>query len=91
MRRYLVTTAVLLVLHAVATILFRTYSGILVDLGGLFVYNTDIASIWDRLVAGFSVVAGALLLAAIVMTYLRSTWARASEALTDSDPRGGAE
>lgn len=91
MRRYLVTLAVVLVLHAVATILFRPYSGILMELGGLFVHNTDIASLWDRMVAGFSLVAGALLLAAIVMTYLRSIWARPSEAPTAPHSRGGAE
>lgn len=90
MRRYLVTAAVVLVLHGIATILFRPYSGILVDVGGLFIHNTDIASLWDRLVAGFSLVAGALILAAIVMMYLRSIWARASEAPTAPHPPGGA-
>lgn len=91
MRRYLVTAAVVLVLHAVAAILFRPYSGILVDLGGLFVHNTDIASLWDRLVAGFSLVAGALLFAAMVLTYLRGTWSRAQEAPTAPHHRSGTE
>ncbi len=91
MRRYLTTAAVVLVLHAVATILLRPYSGMLVDLGGWFVHNTEVASIWDREVAGFSLVAGALLLAAIVMTYLRSIWAQAPEAPTASDCRGDRE
>lgn len=91
MRRYLVTAAVVLVLHAVAAILIRPYSGILVDVGGLFVHNTDIASLWDRLVAGFSLVAGALLFAAMVMTYMRGTWRRTQEAPTAPHHRSGSE
>lgn len=75
MRRYFVTVAIVLVLHAVATVVLRTYLGFLVDLGSLFVHNTDIASIRDRELAGFSLVAGALLFAAIVVTYLRGIWA----------------
>lgn len=91
MRSYAITATVVLVLHGVATILFRAYSGLLVDLGGRFVHNTDVASIWDRLVAGFSLVAAALLFAALGMTYLRSIWAQPSEAPTAPQPRGGAE
>ena len=91
MRRYLVTAALVLVLHAVAAILFRAYSGILVDVGGLFIHNTDIASLWDRLMAGFSLVAGALFFAAMAMTYMRGIWRRAQEAHTAPHHRSGAE
>ena len=84
MRRYLVPVAVVLALHTVATIVFRSYYSLLVDLGGLFVHNTDISSIWDRAVAGFSLVTGGLLFAAIVVTYLQSVWV--SGARANSDP-----
>ena len=91
MRRYLVTVAIVLVLHAVATVVLRAYLGFLVDLGGLFVHNTDSASIWDRELAGFSLMAGALLFAAIVVTYLRGIWAGTSVSPTESGSGGSSE
>lgn len=85
MRRYLLTIAIVLAVHAATAFVSRTYLGWLLDLGALFVHNTDIASIFDRELAGFSLAAGALVAGAILMTYLRRPRRAASGATKAAD------
>ena len=69
--RNVFAVVIVLALHTAAAFTVRFYSNILVDAGGLFVYNTDISSIVDRLEAGFLLVGAVLVWATIAIMYLR--------------------
>lgn len=70
MRRYLLNIAIVLAVHVTTAFVSRTYLGFLDNLGSFFVYQRDIASIPDSILAGFLIATTMLVIATILMTYL---------------------
>ena len=71
---YVSAVLIVLVFHTAATFTVGFYKNLVLDAGGLFVHNTDISSLIDRLEYGFSLVGLVVVLATIAIVYLRGHW-----------------